>query len=311
MDLKQFANEVHRPVVRKFPMRKVVVDGINDVWAVDLVDMQEWAEQNDGYRYMLNIVDVFSRYAWSLKLKTKTGKEVRHAFDSIDVKPRKIWSDDGKEFINRDMNEYYRKNKITRFGTYSESKASIVERFNRTLKTWLFKKFTEKQSRRWVDMLDELLDRYNNSKHSALGMSPTKATDKKNEEKLFEKQFGKYLESEPPVSSLAVGDHVRISRVKGKFEKGYLPNYSTEIFQIVEKKYTNPPTFILQDYKRRRITGAFYEQELLKTEMTDTFLIEKVIRRRKGKALVKWLGYSEDANSWIDEKDLENFKGGI
>ena len=110
---------------------------------------------------------------------------------------------------------------------------------------------------------------------------------------------------------LKVGHSVRISRVKGTFEKGYLPNWSTEIFKIIEKLYTNPVTYILQDYKGERIKGSFYEEELLKTEMTDTFLIEKVIRRRKGKALVKWLGYGEDANSWIDEKELQNFKGGV
>lgn len=312
MDLKQFAVELHKPVVKKFPRRKVIAQGVNDVWAVDLVEMREWAEQNDGYNYMLNVVDVFSRYAWAIPLKTKTGKEVRKAFDSIDKVPKKIWSDDGKEFINKDMNEYYKKHKIVRYGTYSESKASIVERFNRTLKTWMWKRFTEKQTRRWVDMLDELMKEYNNKIHTSLGMTPTKATEKKNEEKLFKRQYGDYLKEEAPVSDLKVGDHVRISRMKGKFEKGYLPNWSTEVFKIVEKRYTNPPTFTIEDYNGKRITGSFYEQELQKTEMNDVFLIEKVIRKKtvKGKTeyLVKWLGYGDEFNSWVDEDQVKNFK---
>lgn len=311
MDLKQFADEVHRPVVRKFKRRKVIANGINDIWAVDLVDMQEWAENNDGYKYMLNIIDVFSRYAWSIPLKTKTAKEVLKAFESIKEKPKRIWSDDGKEFINKEMNAFYKKHGIVRYSTYSESKASVVERFNRTLKTNMWKRFTEKQTRRWIDMLEELMKEYNNKYHTGIGMTPLKATEKKREEKLFEKQYGEYLKEKGDEGKLKVGDSVRISRVKGTFEKGYLPNWSIEIFRIREKLYTNPVTYILQDYKGERIKGSFYEEELQKTEMTDTFLIEKVIRRRKGKALVKWLGYGEDANSWIDEKELQNFKGGV
>jgi len=98
MDLKQFANEVHKPVVKKFKRRKVISNGINDIWAVDLVDMQEWSDDNDGYKYMLNIIDVFSRYAWSIPLKTKTAKEVLKAFESIKEKPivrvkRVLWRD--------------------------------------------------------------------------------------------------------------------------------------------------------------------------------------------------------------------------
>jgi hypothetical protein len=302
MDLKKYSEELHKPVIRKFKRRKVLAFGIDDVHSCDLVDMQEWSKENDGYKYMLNVVDVFSRYAWSIPLKTKNATEVVKAFEEIKRKPKKIWVDRGGEFYNKQMDAYLKKHDIIRYSTYSESKSVIVERFNRTLKTWMWRRFTEEQTRRWLDMLPELLKKYNNRKHSGIGMTPIEASKKENESKLLQ------TDEVGTNKKYNVGDWVRISRIKGVFEKGYLPNWSAQIYKVVTVNYTNPITYELAEYNGERIEGSFYAEELQKTDLTDVFLIEKVIRRRKGEALVKWLGWNSSYNSWIKESELKNFK---
>jgi hypothetical protein len=307
MDLKKFSQELHKPFIKKFDRRKVISTGIDDIHSCDLVDMQEWSKENDGYKYLLNVVDVFSRYAWSIPLKTKSAAEVVDAFADIKRKPNKIWVDKGGEFYNKQMDAYISKNNIVRYSTYGEHKSAIVERFNKTLKSWMWRKFTELQTRRWIDMLPELLEKYNNKKHSSIGMSPVQASKKENEKQLLIKQYGNEdLSKDKPKFNL--GDWVRISRVKGTFEKSYLPNWSAEIFKVITIFHTNPITYGLAEYNGERIEGSFYEQELQKTDLTETFLVEKVIQKRKGEVLVKWLGWNESYNSWIKESELKNFK---
>ena len=97
--------------------------------------MQEWSKSNKGYRYMLNIIDVFSKFAWSIPIKNKTGETVTEAFESIVKRiPKFLWVDKGKEFYNRNMDQWLQKHNIKRYSTFGEHKSVIVERFNRTLK---------------------------------------------------------------------------------------------------------------------------------------------------------------------------------
>ena len=138
-------------------------------------------------------------------------------------------------------------------------------------------------------------------------MTPIEASKKINENKLLIKQYGNEdLSKEKPKFNL--GDWVRISRLKGTFEKSYYANWSAEIFKVITIFHTNPITYGLAEYNGERVEGSFYEQELQKTDLTETFLVEKVIRRRKGEVLVKWLGWGNEWNSWIKESELKNFK---
>ena len=136
--MKQLSKELHAPAPKKFPRRHVFVDGIDDVWAMDLADMSEWKMVNDGNAWMMNIVDVFSRYAWSVPMANKTAAVVLHAFKSVieasGRKPAKTWVDEGTEFYNKQMTKFIDANSITRYSTYGEHKSMFVERFNRTLK---------------------------------------------------------------------------------------------------------------------------------------------------------------------------------
>ena len=147
---------MHKPVRRKFPRRKVEVYGVDDIWGADLVDMQEWSRVNKGYKYMLNVNDVLTKYAWSVPLKDKKGDTVTEAFKYIVQNsnriPKHIWVDKGKEFYNKIMDEWLKNNNIIRYSTYGEHKSSIVERFNKTLKTNMGKRFTCDNTRRWIDV---------------------------------------------------------------------------------------------------------------------------------------------------------------
>lgn len=312
----QLAKELTKRVVRKFPRRKVITYGKNDVWAGDLVDMGEWVDDNDGYRYMLNVIDVFTRYAWSVPLKTKGAKEVLNAFKKIlsdsKEKPSRFWTDNGSEFYNKELMAFLKKERISLYSTYGDNKAAPVERFNRTLKSKMWQQLVADNSRRWIDILDDLMKSYNNTKHSTIKMTPTQATklnEKQEEELLLELNENKYLEeSEKKKPKFKVGDWVRISRIKGKFEKGYIDNWRRAVHKIVgvSKKY--PFVYYLEEYDGEPLEGSFYEEELQKAKYADIFLIEKELKTRnyKGKkqVYVKWLGWDDKYNSWIDADSI-------
>jgi hypothetical protein len=261
--------------------------------------MQEWSKQNKGYRYMLNVVDVFSKYAWSVKLLDKKGKTVLEAFkqivESSGRKPTHLWFDEGKEFYNKDMDEWIKQNDINRYSTYGEHKSAVVERFNRTLKTIMWKRFTAENTRNWIDMQDNLLFKYNNTVHSTIKMTPTEASKRG---KLI---YNPEPYSIPQKSKFSVGDQVRISRIKGIFEKGYLPNWSEALYTIHKVKQTSPITYLLKDMNGEIVTGGFYSEELQKSKQ-EVFRIEKVLRKKTihgvEHGLVKWLGYNKNFNEW-------------
>jgi len=153
----------------------------------------------------------------------------------------------------------------------------------------------------------KILKQYNNTKHSSIKMTPTEASKKKNEGIVY---FHLNGNTEPRMKSLQfkVGDKVRISKYKRKvFDKGYTPNWTEEVFKIDKIQYTNPITYKLKYLNNEEIKGSFYEPELSKANQ-DIFRIEKIIRKdhKKKQALVKWKGYTDDLNSWILLKDLNN-----
>src|SRR5207244_3826812 len=160
-------------------------------------------------------------------IKRKKGDTVTEAFKYL-VKnsnrlPRHIWVDKGKEFYNKNMDEWLKENNINRYSTFGDHKSAVVERFNRTLKEKMWKRFTAENTRNWIDMLDRLLNEYNEKVHSKIGMTTIKSSKIKSHEM---KILGKIL-SKP---KFKIGNKVRISRIKGLFEKGYLPNWSEAIY---------------------------------------------------------------------------------
>jgi len=274
--------------------------------------MGEWTKQNNGFKYMLNVIDIFSKYAWSIPMKNKTGLTTSEAFRKIAKESGRIckclWVDKGLEFYNKDVKKWLKESNITMYSTYSEHKSVVAERFNKTLKEMMWKKFTAENTRNWIDMLDKLMKKYNNRIHSTIGMSPVNASKKENEMEALQNTIGKTRSIPISKAKLKTGDKVRISRTKSTFEKGYLPNWSEELYIVVKVQKTIPVTYILKDLLGEEIEGSFYEKELQKSNQ-EIYRVEKVIRKKKidgvEHGLVKWSGYNEKHNQWIPVKDLE------
>lgn len=308
MSKVQLVNELHTQPRRNFKRRTVIVKGLFDLWQADLVEMQPYASDNKGFRYLLTVIDAFSKYAWAIPVKNKSGNEVAKAMESIFVKrssspPANLQTDLGTEFYNIHFQKLMKKYNINHYSTYTTLKASIVERFNRTLKTWMWKLFSLNGNYKWIDVLQDLIDKYNNTVHRTIKMKPVDV-NKTNEKKLLSSVYRKIKTF--PLPKFKVGDKVRISKYKHLFEKGYTPNYTTEIFEIEKVKITDPVTYILKDYQGQTIRGSFYEQELLKVRNPDMYLIQKILRRKGNKLFVKWLGFSNKHNSWIDKSDVSS-----
>ncbi|XP_044013993.1 uncharacterized protein LOC122856383 [Aphidius gifuensis] len=186
--------EIEDLVPIRVPHISNLSDGLDETWQANLVDMQAYTSVNRNYKYFLTIIDIFSKFAWAIPRKSKTGKDVTAAMKSV-------------------------------------------------------------------------LD----------GRIPQK---------------------------LHIGDKVRISKYKTVFEKGYTPNFTTEIFTIKEVKYTDPVTYKLIDYKNNPIEGGFYEEELTEVKYPDIYLVEKIVKKRGDKLYVKWLSFDDTHNSWINKSDL-------
>ena len=272
--------------------------------------MQQFSKWNKGYRYLLMVIDVFSKYVWIVPLKDKKGESVTEAFKKIfkeGRKPQYLWVDKGKEFYNKHVKDLLEKNGIHIYSTENEEKSSVVERWNRTIKSKMWKQFTVQGNTMYLDMLPKVVNQYNNTKHSSIKMTPFEASNKKNEGTVYFNLYGD-METSKQKPKFKIGDKVQISKYKRNvFDKGYTPNWTEEVFTVYKIQYTNPITYKLQDLNDKEIQGSFYEPELLKAKQ-DVFRIDKVIRRdhKKKQALVKWKGYSDDFNSWIPMKDLRN-----
>ena len=308
---KQLADELHKPIKRKFEKRRVLSHGVDEIWSADLVFMEKLSKWNKGYKYILTVIDVFSKFAWVLPLKDKKSISITNAFKSIvknsNRKPQFLWVDKGSEFYNKTFKEWLKNNNIEMYSTFNEGKAVVIERFNRTFKANMYKQFTIQNNTIWYNILNELVKKYNSTKHNSIKMTPIEASKKINEGTVY---FNLYGDIEPSSAKpkFKINDMVRISKYKRDvFDKGYTPNWSEELFKVDKIQYTNPITYKLKDLNDEGIQGSFYEPELLKAKQ-EVFRIDKIIRKdyKKKQALVKWKGYSDDFNSWIPMKDLQN-----
>ena len=171
----------------------------------------------------------------------------------------------------------------------------LLERFIRTLKNKIYKYMTAISKNVYIDKLDDIVNEYNNTYHRAIKMKSVHAKDNT----LID--FGKEVNDKDP--KFKIVDYVRISKYKNIFAKGYVPNCSEEVFVIKKVKNTVPWTYVINDLNGEEIIGKFYEKELQKINQID-FRIEKVIKRKSDKLYVKWKGYNNSFNSWIDKKDL-------
>ena len=304
---------LHRPVRKKFRRRKTIAKGIDHQWQIDLVDMQKLEKFNDRVKYLLTIIDVFSRYAWALPLRNKTGKQVVEALSDLFAgearQPKLIQSDLGGEFRNAQVLAFLKQRGIKLFSVHSDTKASLVERLNRSLKSRMYRYFTKNNSHRYIDVLAQLVQGYNRAKHRALGTSPD-SVNAGNEKAIWLHLYGK----EFPTSArfaFEVGDTVRISQIQNIFAKKYTPQWTSEYFRVAKRKATKPPTYKLKDEHGELIDGSFYEnqmQRIRRPTKEDTFKVDVLKKRkRKGKTeyFVHYQGWPANFDEWIRDDQLK------
>ena len=301
------SNELHKPRKINFTRRKVISNHIDHIWGIDLITMIKYSKQNKNYKYILTVIDFFSKYSWCYPLKSKKSIEIINSFKDIfkksKRKPKLIQSDEGSEFTNIQTQTFFKNNNIKWYHTFNRDiKCSICERYNRTILDKIYKNFTLNNNTIWNNDLNKLTNEYNNSYHRSIKMKPIDASKKSNENIVINNLYNfKYTNKKP---KFLIGDRVRVSLLKNTFEKSYTSNWSQEIFIINDIKTSNVHYYFLKDLNGEKIDGMFYEQELLKTKQNELYIIEKIIKKVGNKYLVKWKNYSNKFNSYVNQNDI-------
>lgn len=260
---------LHKDRRIKFKRNHYNIKNIDDLWEMDLIDMQKCSRYNKGNKYILAVIDCFSKFAWCVPIKKKTPAEIIRAFDvifSFNIRrPIKIQSDKGREFVNKRVKEYFAEKSIQFFTTRDPTtKAAICERFIRTIKGLINKYFTYTKTNKYIDVLESLVLLYNNRRHSTIGMPPS-SVDENNILQVWEYMQRKRARSfSRKYPTLCVGDVVRVANPKTAFEKGYKPKWSSEKFSVVKVHRRQPVVYNIKDDNGNIINGNFYESELQK-----------------------------------------------
>ena len=293
---------------------KTFVKNLADQLQLDLVDMQKYGRKNKGNNWILTGVEILSRYAFAVPVYRKNTESITSAVDILLKRfkgrfgkyPTVIQFDEGKEFYNVGVKTLLKEHEVEYFSSRSEKKAAIVERFNRTLKTMMWKYFYAENTENWLGVLDELVGNYNNTVHRTIHMKPKDVTEK-NENEVWVTLYGSSYGGLP---KFRVGDTVRVIEYKNVFAKGYKANFLEEIYDVTRVVRGDPNVYELKDPEDGEpIFGKFYEEELsaVSKRKGGEYKVEKILKKQNGMALVKWQGYDDkEAGSrcWVPLKDI-------
>lgn len=313
--------------VKKVQRRpRVVVSGIDDQFEADLAsfDQKHVIEQNDGIKYLLVVIDVFSRYLWIKPLKNKSASNVVNAFKSIFAKskriPRRIRTDRGSEFTSAVTRSFFSKKGVHQMFTSNELQANYVERVIKTIKSKISRQFEPKSRNfRYIDKLQDVVDSYNKTWHSGIRSKP-KDVNKKNESRLWWQMYWpeEVLDESSKKKKKKLSfrfkkdDIVRMSLRKEPFRREYDERWTGEVFRV-ESRFVREgkiPMYKLKDYSGDPVQGTFYQNELQKVRVSpdELFIVEKILKERTVKGQkevkVKYLYWPNKFNEWIKKKDL-------
>ena len=302
---------LHKPRRRRFPTLPTLVFAMDEQWQMDLADMQTLAKYNKGNKFILTVIDVLSKYAWAEPIKNKSATQVKQGIEKIWKRasprhPVQVQTDAGKEFYNRPVQEFFKKHQVNHFSTHGDTKAAVVERWNRTLKERMYRYFTARNTLRYVDVLPALVQGYNDKRHTSHGMKPSHVSHK-NEKQVWNKLYADRLQQPKKTPQCQIGDKVRLNKKHRPFKKAYLPGWTEEVF-LVQKVKTHPlVTYKLTEWDGTPIKGTFYEQDVQKVVVPDDslFRVENVLKRKGPNVLVEWKGWPKKYNSWIRKQDLQ------
>lgn len=307
---KQSVYTKHKPIVKKFIRNKTIALGYDSDWQCDLCDIQKLSTYNKGYKYILTCIDVFSKFSFAEPLKTKKPEDIvvslDHIFKSSKRKCWRLFTDAGGEFVNPTLKNYLNEHQIKHFISRNvETKAAVIERFNKNLKSRLWRYFTYTKTFNWLNVLPSIVKAINSSYNRSIKARPIDMS-KEDELRVWSEQHNAKSNVKQKLNK---GDYVRISKYKTVFEKGYLPNFTSEIFVIVKVLKRIPTVYVIEDLNGETVDGTFYEQELVKVPDTkNIYEIEKIVksRHRHGikEVLIKWKNFSNKFNEWLPESEL-------
>lgn len=309
--MKQDTYTLHKPQRVNFPTRKTVARGLHETHQTDLADFSKHAKHNDGYKFVLVVIDVLSKKAYGEAMKDKSNASVIRAFEAIygDGKaplPINLGSDRGTEYLGKPVQDYFKRQGINHYTLQNRQKAAVAERLIRTLKSKIYKYMDSKGSERFVDKLSAFMDAYNGTTHRSIKMAPSEVS-LENAARVAHTLYGTVSSRNSAAKKprYEVGDSVRISAFRYTFRKGYEQNYTDETFVVTRVLSTDPATYELKDYYGERLSGIFYGKELVKVvvEKNKRYRIEYVVRekrvKRKKMYLVKFRGYSRP--EWVSD----------
>ncbi|WAR21875.1 YMD3-like protein [Mya arenaria] len=267
----QESYSLHKPVRRRFQRNHVISAGKDDLWMADLIDMVKFSDWNEGYKYILLVIDTFSKYKF---------------FDSSKRSHTKLITDKGQEFKARKVQDIMKKEEIYYFPTQNETKASTSERAILTIKTRLSRYFSYKETSTFLPVLQDTADNYNHTYHRTIGMRPVDVTDNNLEEVRLATYFAQNPIQRKTNTKLKpfkfkIGDYVRISHLKIVFSRAYDQNYSGEVFKVYKRYYRGTlPIYRLTDLQDEDIKGLFYQSELQKIniDLDQKWTVEKVLK---------------------------------
>ena len=265
-NIKIFINEIYsKGPKRNYATNKTDVYHIDDIWSLDILDLKDYGpENNNNYRYVLVIIDNFSKFGWTIPLKNKNAQTIKDSFENILINSKRkqnlIETDRGKEFYNNIFQDFLNKNDIKLYSRNSSYGAVFAERFNRTIRDLLKKIVFEKGDGNWIDVLPIITKQYNNKVHSSSKLSPKDASLKKTEGLVYKNLLDKRKKVTP---KFQVNDLVRTADLKKTFSKGDTTNWSYKLYKITEIIYDTIPSYCLDNLKER-----YNESLLKKTELT-------------------------------------------
>ena len=307
--MEDLSNELNKSVINKFERKKIIVNHIDEIHSCDLVDMQKYSKVNRGYKYIFTNIDIFSKYAWSFPIKSKTIKDIKPCFEKIfkERKPSYIWGDKESSFFSKEMLKFFEDHNIKIYYTYSNLKAVVIERFNRSLKELMMKSFVKNNNTVWYNILPKLIKIYNNKYHNTIKMKPIDV-NKANEKHIKNTVYNYDITNKKP--KYKINDIIRISLKRRElFDKptGNI-KWSEELFKIYKINKSNVVTYQLKDMNDEIIKGIFYEKELQLTKnTTGEYIIEKILKTKGNQMYVKWRGYSNNFNSWVKKSDIKKY----
>ena len=236
-NIKIFINEIYsKPPKKNYITNKTDVYYIDDIWSLDILDLKDYGpENNRGYRYVLVIIDNFSKYGWTVPLKNKNTQTIKNSFENILISskrsPNLIETDRDKGFYSNIFQDFSNKNNIKLYSRNSSYGAVFAERFNRTIRDLLKKPVFEKGDGNWIDVLPTITKQYNTRIHSSTKLTPIQASLKKNEGYVYTNLLDKRKKIKP---KFQINDLVRVADLKRMFSKGDTTNWSYKLYKITE-----------------------------------------------------------------------------